>query len=123
VTQPENLVKWWGPEGTAATEVELDLRRTGPWKLVLQGPRGPFTMKGIVIAVTPPHMVEFTMNVPGEESDSTVRFEIAADDRGGSRLTLIQSGITAEMAEMGKHGWGSTLGRLEKLISSASKAA
>ena len=52
------------------------------------------------------------MNVPGEDADSTVRFEIAADGKGGSRFTLIQSGITDKMVEMGRHGWGSTLARL-----------
>ena len=47
------------------------------------------------------------MNVPGEDVDSTVRFEIASDGKGGSRFTLIQSNISDEMVEMGKHGWGS----------------
>ena len=68
--------------------------------------------------------VEFTMNVPGEAApDSTVRFDIAPDGKGGSRFTLTQSGITDQMVEMGKHGWVSTLGRLEKLMGVASKAA
>jgi uncharacterized protein YndB with AHSA1/START domain len=117
VTEPANLLQWWGPEGTTVEEQNLDLRRPGPWSLVLSGPRGRFAMRGEVISVTPPHTVEFTMNVPGEEvADSTVRFEIAPDGRTGSRFTLIQSGITDEMVEMGKHGWASTLQRLEQLI-------
>jgi uncharacterized protein YndB with AHSA1/START domain len=123
VTEAENLLKWWGPEGTTATAANLDLTRLGPWSLVLNSPRGPFEMRGVVKLVTPPNAVEFTMNVPGEEVDSTVRFEIASHGKGGSRLTLIQSGISDEMVEMGKHGWGSTLGRLEKLIGIAEKAA
>ena len=117
VTEPNNLIKWWGPEGTTVTEAKLDFRRLGPWVLVLQTQRGPFTMKGSVVSVSPPNALEFTMNVPGDDTaDSTVRFEIAPDDRGGSRLTLIQWGITDEMVEMGQRGWGSTLARLEKLI-------
>ncbi|GLS36638.1 activator of HSP90 ATPase [Mesorhizobium tianshanense] len=123
VTEAENLLKWWGPEGTTATEANLDLTRLGPWSLVLNSARGPFEMRGVVKNVVPPHAVEFTMNVPGEEVDSTVRFEIASDGKGGSRFTLVQSGITDEMVEMGKHGWGSTLGRLEKLIKLAPKVA
>ena len=117
VTETETLLQWWGPEGTDATEAHLDLTRPGPWSLVLQTPRGPFTMKGVVTSVNPPHAVEFTMNVPGNDAaDSTVRFEVAPDGKGGSILALIQSGITDEMVEMGKHGWASTLDRLEKLV-------
>ncbi len=123
VTEAENLLKWWGPEGTTATEINLDLTRLGPWSLVLKSPRGPFEMRGVVNDVTPPTAVEFTMNVPGEAVDSTVRFEIASDGRGGSRFTLIQSNISDEMVEMGKHGWGSTLGRLDRLISEKVRAA
>lgn len=68
--------------------------------------------------------IEFTMNVPGDEvTDSTVRFEIEPDGKGGSRFTLIQSGITDEMVQKGQHGWSSTLGRLERLMGVSSQAA
>jgi uncharacterized protein YndB with AHSA1/START domain len=123
VTESENLLKWWGPEGTTVTAASLDFTRPGPWSLVLSTPRGPFEMRGEVKKVTPPNLVEFTMNVPGEDVDSTVRFEIAADGDRGSRFTLIQSGISDKMVEMGRHGWSSTLARLEKLMGVTSKAA
>jgi uncharacterized protein YndB with AHSA1/START domain len=119
VTEPENLLEWWGPEGMAIGEHDLDLRRAGPWSLVLLDPRGgSFTMRGNVVAVDPPRSVEFTMNVPGADDvpDSRVQFEIAPDGTDGARFTLTQSGITDEMVAMGQRGWGSTLGRLEKLI-------
>ena len=45
VTEAENLIKWWGPEGAAASEVKLDLTRPGPWALVLETPRGPFEIQ------------------------------------------------------------------------------
>ena len=123
VTEAKNLLKWWGPEGTTATEANLNLAQLGPWSLVLNSPRGPFEMRGVVKEVMPPSTVEFTMNVPGEEVDSTVRFEIASDGKGGSRFTLIQSNISDEMVEMGKHGWGSTLGQAGEADKLAHKAA
>jgi uncharacterized protein YndB with AHSA1/START domain len=124
VTETENLVKWWGPEGTTATRVVLDFTRTGPWTLVLETPRGPFEMRGEVLEVSPPRAVEFTMNVPGKDApDSTVRFEITPVGKDSARLALIQSNITDEMVEMGKHGWVSTLARLEKLMGVSSRAA
>ena len=116
VTEPANLVQWWGPEGVGIVTHDLDLSRLGPWSLTFLNPGGgTFAMRGNVLSVTPPRIVEFTMNVPGEETDSTVRFEIAPDGTG-SRFTLIQSGISDQMVAMGQHGWGSTLRRLEKLM-------
>ncbi len=123
VTETANLLQWWGPEGTSIEEEHLDLTRLGPWSLVLVNPGGRFAMRGVVKSVMPPRVVEFTMNVPGDDVDSTVRFEIEPDGKGGSRFALIQSGITDQMVEMGKHGWASTLARLEKLMGVANQAA
>jgi len=123
VSEPDNLVQWWGPEGTAIEAQDLDLGRLGPWSLTFLNPGGGrFAMRGIVIAVTPPSAVEFTMNVPGSDTDSTVRFEMAAEG-GGTRFTLIQSNITEEMVAMGRHGWVSTLKRLQRLVDAAPPAA
>lgn len=117
VTEADNLLKWWGPEGAAATEVQLDLTRPGPWALVLDTPRGPYAMRGMVKSVTAPSSVEFTMNVPEKDApDSTVRFDIRSDGHQGSILTLTQSGISDQMVIMGKSGWGSTLSRLETAL-------
>jgi len=48
--------------------------------------------------------------------------EIASDGGTGSRLLLIQSGISHRMVEMGESGWGSTLDRLAKAIGIVSAA-
>ena len=119
VTEPANLVKWWGPDGMSIDEVRLDLRRAGPWSLTLVGPDGSrFSMHGEVLTVEPPRAVAFTMNVPGDADlgHSTVRFEIAPAGPTAARFTLIQSNITDEMVAMGKRGWGATLARLENLM-------
>lgn len=123
VTAPENLQQWWGPEGMTATDASLNLTQPGPWWLKLTGPRGSFEMRGVVIGVDPPRSVEFTMNVPGQDApDSTVRFEVDPDGRGGSRFSLIQLGITDEMVDMGRRGWKSTLDRLDRLVAGAGAA-
>jgi uncharacterized protein YndB with AHSA1/START domain len=124
VTETENLLKWWGPEGTTVSKANLNLARLGPWSAAFESPRGAFAMRGDVRRVEPPRLIEFTMDVPGEKTpDSTVRFEIEPDGKGGSRFTLIQTGITDEMVEMGKRGWGMTLVRLEKVMGIASRVA
>lgn len=115
ITEADNLLKWWGPEGANATQVQLDLTRPGPWALVLDTPRGPYAMRGIVKSVSPPNSVEFTMNVPEKDApDSNVRFDVRPNGKGGSIFTLTQTGISEQMVAMGKSGWVSTLARLEK---------
>ena len=39
-TDPEHLVKWWGPNGFTTTSLEFDLRPGGAWRLVMHGPDG-----------------------------------------------------------------------------------
>lgn len=121
LTEAEYLVQWWGPEGATVLEAGLDLGRLGPWSITLETPRGPFEMTGRVIRIEPGRLVEFTMDVPGQHApDSTVRFEVAEEGPGRSRFTLVQSGITDEMVEMGKRGWGGTVARLERTMGLAS---
>lgn len=123
LTRAEYLVQWWGPEGATVTAASLDLTRVGSWSVSIETPRGPFEMTGRVLRVEPDRLVEFTMDVPGQQApDSTVRFEVAQDGSSSSRLTLLQSGITDEMVEMGKRGWGGTLTRLERVIELAGAA-
>ena len=117
LTEAEYLVQWWGPEGATVLTASLDLSRTGPWSITIDTPRGPFEMTGEVRRVEPGRLVEFTMAVPGQHApDSIIRFEAMPDGANASRFTLVQTGITDEMVEMGKRGWGGTLARLERLI-------
>ena len=75
-----------------------ELAAADPASITIETPCGPFEMTGEVLNVEPGRLVEFTMDVPGQQApDSTVRFEIAPDGPGRSRFTLVQSGITDEM--------------------------
>ena len=117
LTETEHLLEWWGPEGAKVLAASLDLGRLGPWSITIDTPRGPFEMTGEVLRIEPGRLVEFTMDVPGQQApDSTVRFEVAEDGPGHSRFTLVQSGITDEMVDMGKRGWGGTIVRLEQAL-------
>ena len=37
---PEQLARWWGPEGFTSTFETFDFREGGAWKFVLHGPDG-----------------------------------------------------------------------------------
>ena len=122
LTEQDNLLKWWGPEGTSVAENHLDLSRLGDWWMVMVDPSGGHTrVTGEVLKLDPPKMVEFSLIVHTKDGppmiDSVVRFEVNPIDTGGSHFTLTQSGLSDEEIEMqSKYGWASTLLRLEKLL-------
>ena len=39
-TEPEHLIKWWGPDGFTNTFHEIDVRAGGVWRFVMHGPDG-----------------------------------------------------------------------------------
>lgn len=122
ITQTENLLKWWGPEGTTIEEHDLDFSRLGDWSAVMVGPQGHGArVGGAVMAIDPPNFVELTLSffmpngVKGDES--VIRFETRSDGAGGTKLTLTQSGLKAEhIPDMRDKGWNSALDRLEQLV-------
>lgn len=121
VTQTENLLKWWGHEGMTITEHNLDFTKTGTWSSVLMNAEGgTHKVTGAVVAVNPPHSVEFTWawhdenNVRGH--NSTVRFEISSNGSGGTKFTMVHSGL-ADEDSVANHqiGWVSTFKKLQRL--------
>ena len=120
VTEAEGLLQWWVPEGTTAGEQQLDLTRPGPWRLVLSSPGGGETiMRGTVLSIDPPRAIELTFDVAYggmPAMPSTVRFELVPSG-AGTKLTVIQSGISEDMVMMGTtRGWPTTFDRLERAL-------
>jgi uncharacterized protein YndB with AHSA1/START domain len=123
VTRPQHVLKWWGPEGMTLPEYDLDLTRPGaPWYSVMTNAEGKrFKVSGEVVAVDPPRSVEFTWGWHDDNDergrDSRVRFEVARGDTGGTRFSLIHSGLAdEESARNHEMGWTSTLNKLERLV-------
>lgn len=122
VTRTEHLLGWWGPPGVTLGAHDLDFTRLGPWFVTMIDPMQRETeVTGEVLRIEPPHLVEFTLRFDSPHGrpviDSTVRFEIAADPNGGTRFTLIQTGLSSEqLAEASSKGWVATLARLEALF-------
>ncbi len=122
ITQTENLLKWWGPAGTTIEEHDLDFSRLGDWSAVMVGPQGHGArVGGVVQDIDPPNFVELTLGFfmpDGTSGDvSVIRFETRDDGAGGTKLTLIQTGLKAEhIPDMRDKGWNSAPDRLGQLI-------
>ena len=120
VTQTENLLKWWGPEGMHVPEHDLDLSRTGPWMSVMQNAEGQrYKVSGQVTSVDAPNSVGFTWAWHDENdqrgAESHVMFELASDGNGGTTFTLHHRNLPDDAADNHELGWTSSLRKLEAL--------
>ena len=123
VTQTENLLKWWGPEGMHVPEHKLSFAEPGPWMSVMANNEGGrYKVSGEVLSVDPPNFVELSWAWHDENDErgheSKVRFEVQPDDNGGTKFTLTHTNL-ADDESVANHnqGWTSSLVKLEQLAS------
>ena len=81
-SEPEELVKWWGPEGFTTPKYTMDVRPGGRWRTTMHSPDGKdHTVSGIYRAIEPPKRLVFTWGwddaagMRGHETEITVTFE------------------------------------------------
>ena len=112
-TEPEELVKWWGPEGFATPKHAMDVRAGGRWRTTMRRPDGTeHTVSGIYRTLDPPRRLVFTWGwdddagMRGHETEVTVTFEPTP---GGTRMVLLQTGF-ADKDSRDRHndGWTSS---------------
>ena len=84
-TDPEKLVKWWGPDGFAIPAHALDVRPGGNLRTMMKSPDGSlFTVSGRYRTIDPPRRLVFTWawdddkGARGRETEVTVMFHGAA---------------------------------------------
>ena len=55
LTEPEEVAKWFGPNGFTARSVDVDLRVGGAYRMAVQPPEGElFYLRGEFRAIDPP---------------------------------------------------------------------
>lgn len=137
-TNPEEVKKWWGPEGWSAPVVKIDLRVGGTFLGCMRGamePGGPEQDNwsgGVYQEIVPMQKIVSTdyftdaegnkidpkdIGMPGEWPDEmrvTVTFEDLGDGR--TKLTLVHEGHPAEMADMAEAGWNQSLDKFAAIL-------
>ena len=127
VTDPAEIVKWFGPEGVYLDSCEMDLTRTGPWVCVMVGRESGdrFKVSGQVTSVNAPDdgargSVGFTWAWHDADDrrgvESFVTFTVEAT-RTGARLTLTHRDLAnIDAAQSHTQGWLSTLRKLDSML-------
>jgi len=92
MTDPRQVIHWWGPDGFSTTIEEMDVRPGGVWKHVMHGPDGTnYPNKSVFKEVVKPEHLVYTHgggreNGPGIHFLSTWTFD--ALDAGKTRVTI-----------------------------------
>ncbi len=122
-TDPNELVRWWGPEGMDVPEIHLDLRPGGKWRTCMRSSEGTLhCVGGVYREVTPPERLVMTWiweqgDLEGREMLVTLEF---ADSNGGTELRLTHAQLPSESArDAHRGGWTSSLGCLERYLQEA----
>lgn len=86
-TEPEHLVKWWGPRGFSMTVDEIDIRPEGNWNFTFHGPDGTDYRNAITfVAIERPSRIvmrhhsnpAFTITATFEERDGQTELTFSA---------------------------------------------
>jgi uncharacterized protein YndB with AHSA1/START domain len=124
LTNPQQLVRWWGIEGRFQTRhMESDLRRGGKWTMSGDGMNGvPFEIKGEYREVKRPSLLVFTW-LPSWQPNATeslVRVDLTEKD-GLTNVRLTHSGLSAE-GRTSHQGWQPILGLLKDYVTATNEA-
>jgi uncharacterized protein YndB with AHSA1/START domain len=123
LTEPSELVQWWGSDGGYRVEkMERDLTPGGAWKTTGTGSDGsPFSVGGVYRAVEAPRLVEFTWRHDWQDGDdplgdTIVRYEL--EERSGvTHLRVTHDGFTdSSDREDHAQGWPIVLGWMRAFV-------
>lgn len=122
VSQPENMVRWWGHDGMIVPDHNLDFSKPGAWYSVMESPDGTRRLvSGEVTEVDPPRFIAFTWawheGGPGGERGTETRVTIQIDevDANRARMVLSHFDLATDPARAGHaKGWMSIFDKLEK---------
>ena len=120
-TEPEQVSRWWGPQGFVTTHCDMDIRPGGAFRCCMRSPEGTdYWKRGVYREIVEAERIAFTFawedadGKPGHELLTTVTF---ADEGAGTRLTLHQSEFeTVERCDDHRTGWTSCLERFAEYM-------
>jgi len=117
-TQPEQIKRLFGPDGTQCSHAEFDLRVGGRYMIAATSANGEkHQVSGVVREIIPGAKLVYTwawVSTPERESLVTAEFK---PDGDGTLLTLTHAQFFDEDArDRHNGGWSGALDKLEKLL-------
>ncbi len=119
-SDPDELAKWFGPEGFSVGSLDFDLRLGGTYRIEMQPPEGDhFYLGGEFREVDPPDRLAFTFVYEDPDPDDVENLvELSFRDRGESTEVVFTQGPfkTEARRELHRNGWTDSFDRLAQVI-------
>ena len=120
-TDPDELARWFGPEGFSVGSLDSDPRIGGTYRIEIQPPEGdPFYLGGEFREVDPPGRLAFTCVYEEPDPDDVETLvELSLRDRGDSTEVVFTQGPfkTEARRELHRDGWTDSFDRLAQVVS------
>lgn len=123
-TEPEHMMRWWGPNGFTLPVCEMDVRPGGALRLRMRSPEGrDYWVQGVYREIVEPERIVFTagsMDEQGKPGPETVIIVTFAESEGKTMLTVHQTFEAVTTQTRGAHqGWSESLDRLAEYLARA----
>lgn len=123
-SQPEHLVRWWGPKGFSLPSCRMEFHPGGAFQCLMRSPEDTeHRMHGVYREIVEPEKISFTWSWideagnAGHETLVTVTLEEAGKDGAQTKLTLhhaVFESVTARDLHNG--GWSGSFDRLADYV-------
>lgn len=121
-TDPNELARWWGPEGFSTPSLEFDPRVGESYRIEMQPPEGDaFYLTGEFRVVDPPTRLAYTFRWEDPDPDDVETVvDLSFRDFGESTEVVFTQGPFRTEARRALHrdGWTDSFNKLEALLSS-----
>jgi uncharacterized protein YndB with AHSA1/START domain len=118
---PNELAKWWGPEGFTTPSLEFNARVGESYRIEMQPPEGdPFYLTGEFREVEPSDLLSFTFIWEEPDPDDVETLvRLSFRDLGESTEVALTQGPFKTEARLALHrgGWADSFDKLERLVS------
>jgi len=120
-TEPEHLMRWWGPKGFTMRVYKLDLHPDGAWRFCMRSPNGTDEwQQGVYREIVEPERLVFSYafedatGKPGHETLVTVTLA----DHGGQTKLTVHHAVFETIAVRDDHvrGWSEALDHLAAYV-------
>lgn len=120
-TDPQKLVRWWGPEGITVPRCEMDVRENGAWLTTMRNEKGEdHIVSGVYRIIDPPKRLVMTWawHYDGARTGHETELSITLEPvDGGTRLILVQQTFKeSEHRDNHRRGWTSTFNDLARYL-------
>lgn len=121
-TEPQHLVRWWGPAGFTTPVCEMDPRPGGGYRFSMRSPEGiDHWWYGVCREIVEPERIVWTCILDGGDgkriSSQTLLTVILEEQEGGTKLTLHQAIFDSPASQQAHQGgWNSAMDRLAEYV-------